>query len=202
VIGRLTGVATDRGLDGCCVLDVRGVGYELFVPLRTARRLAPPPDEVTLHVHTHVREDALMLYGFATLDDRKAFRSMLAVSGVGPKLALAILGELSAAELAEAIARGDRKRFSGISGVGKKTAERLVLELEGKLGVPAGSVIDLPVPRAGDAINGQAGEVVSALIRLGFSRGEAEQAVARIAAPADATQPLEVLLRQALSSLA
>jgi Holliday junction DNA helicase RuvA len=200
VIGRLTGVATDKGLDGCCLLDVRGVGYELFVPLRTAGQLAQPPNEVTLHVHTHVREDALTLYGFATLDDRRAFRAMLAVSGVGPKLGLAILGELSAADLAAVIARGDKKRFAGISGVGKKTAERLVLELEGKLGAIARAAADLPAS-AGAPQNGQAGELLSALMGLGFSRGEAEQAVAKIVIPSEA-RPLEVLLRQALSTLA
>jgi len=197
VIGRLTGVAIDKGLDGCCVLDVRGVGYEVFVPLRTAGKLPGAPAEVTLHIHTHVREEALTLYGFSNSDDRQAFRAMLAVSGVGPKLALAILGELSAPELADAVARGDRKRFSGISGVGKKTAERLVLELEGKLAVRMGA----PAAVAQRAPQSpQAHDVVSALIGLGFSRGEAEQAVA--SAGSDQTQPLEVRLRQALATLA
>jgi holliday junction DNA helicase RuvA len=200
VIGRLTGVAIERGFDGCCVLDVKGVGYEVFVPLRELGRLAQPPAEVTLLVHTHVREDTLRLYGFADAEDREAFRAMLAVSGVGPKLAMAILSELSAGELASAIARADKKRLSSVSGIGKKMADRLVLELKDKLpetpggaALPAGKLAGLPP--------GRAGEVVSALQALGFSRGQAEAAADKVVAEEDA-RPIETLIRQALSTLA
>jgi Holliday junction DNA helicase RuvA len=132
VIGRLSGVIVEQGGDGSCVLDVGGVGYEVFVPLRLVGRL-PASAPAVLHVHTHVREEAFTLYGFASLDDRAAFRILLGVSGVGPKLAMTVLSELSALELARAVARGDRARLEAISGVGKKTAARLLLELKDKL---------------------------------------------------------------------
>jgi len=198
VIGRLTGIAIDRGIDGCCVLDVQGVGYEVFVPLRTIARLPGPPDEVTLHVHTHVREEMLRLYGFADLHDRFAFRTMLAVSGVGPKLALAILNDLSAAEVSLAVAGADKKRFASVPGIGKKMAERLVLELKDK--IPALPGMDGPLPTAAAAhANGRAGEVASALVGLGFSRGQAEVAAGKVVAEQDA-RPIETLIRQALAT--
>jgi holliday junction DNA helicase RuvA len=200
VIGRLTGVAIDRGIDGCCVLDVQGVGYEVFVPLRTLGRLPAPPEPVTLHVHTHVREDMLRLYGFADPLDRLAFRVMLGVSGVGPKLSLAILNDLSAAEVSAAVASGDKKRLASVSGIGKKMADRLVLELKDKLpALPAGAAV-AAVPAAPPQ-NGVAGEVASALIGLGFSRMQAEAAIAKVISDDD-PRPIETLIRQALSTLA
>ncbi|MFI5306436.1 MAG: Holliday junction branch migration protein RuvA [Polyangiales bacterium] len=200
MIGRLTGIALDQGPDGCCVLDVQGVGYEVFVPLRTLSRLPSLPNAVTLHVHTHVREDMLRLYGFESVLDRAAFRLMLGVSGVGPKLAMAILNELSAAELSAAVGRGDKQRFAKISGIGKKTAERLVMELKDKL--PAlsqpfgpGEVSSQPLPQ------GRAGEVAGALVALGFTRTQAESAAHKVVAPDDEARPLETLVRKALSTL-
>lgn len=198
MIGRLKGLIIERGADGCCVLDVNGVGYEVFVPLRLLGRLAQP-EPVTLLVHTHVREEMLRLYGFADAEDREAFRAMMGVSGVGPKLAMAILSELSAAEVAAAVARADKKRLSAVSGIGKKMADRLVLELKDKLqelgkeGAALPPIADLP--------KGRAGEVVSALQALGFTRGQAETAAAKVVAEQDA-RPIETLIRQALSTLA
>ena len=201
MIGRLTGLAIECGPDGCCVLDVQGVGYEVFMPLRSVVRLPPPPEEVTLHVHTHVREEALTLYGFDTADDRVAFRSMLSVSGVGPKLALAILGDLSADELYGAVARKDKKRFAAVSGVGKKTAERLVLELKDKLPVPDRSPSPAaPLRNTAQIPAGPLGEAANALVSLGFSRAEAEGAIARVAPP-EGTPQVEALVRRALAAL-
>lgn len=191
-------IETDE--DGACILDVSGVGYEVFVPLRIASRLPTAPQEVTLHIHTHVREESLALYGFTTPEDKFAFRALMAVSGVGPKLALAVLSDVSSAELSIAIARGDKKRLQAISGVGKKLAERLVLEMRDKLPVPAGGVARpteaQPAPRAtgGDPLL----TATEALVQMGFSRGEAERAVAGL----DATQSVEAVLRKALASLA
>ena len=200
MIGRLTGVAIDRGIDGCCVLDVQGVGYEVFVPLRTLGRLPAPPEPVTLHIHTHVREETLRLYGFADVLDRLAFRTIMGVSGVGPKLALAILNDLSAAELSAAVASNDKKRFTAIAGIGKKMADRLVLELKDKLpALPAGATVAAVAPAP--PTNGVAGEVASALVGLGFSRVQAETAVAKVIADDD-RRPIETLIRQALATLA
>jgi Holliday junction DNA helicase RuvA len=201
VIGRLTGVAIERGIDGGCVLDVSGVGYEVFVPLRTLSRLPAPPEPVTLHIHTHVREETLRLYGFADVLDRLAFRVMMGVSGVGPKLSLAILNDLSAAEVGAAVASNDKKRFTAIAGIGKKMADRLVLELKDKLpALPAGAAL-ASVAAALPAPNGVAGEVASALIGLGFSRVQAESAVAKVIAEDD-ERPIETLIRNALATLA
>lgn len=183
------------------MLDVSGVGYEVFVPLRTLGRL-PKAAPAVLHVHTHVREEALTLYGFLTLDDREAFRTLMGVSGVGPKLALTVLSELSSLELAQALARGDRRRLEAISGVGKKTAARLMLELKDKLPLSAADSVhvdgvSLPSPLpATDA----AGQACDALTRLGFTRAQAEAAVAKVSR-SDAAAPVEQLLRQALATL-
>jgi len=190
-------------VDGSCVLDVNGVGYEVFVPLRSLSRL-PLSAPAQLHVHTHVREEALTLYGFTDGDDREAFRVLMGVSGVGPKLALSVLSELTAHELALAVSRGDKRRLEAISGVGKKTAARLLLELKDKL--PHVSLADLPAQlRAADAApvvlppGDAASQVCDALTRLGFTRAQAESAVAKI--KPDAQAPVEQLLRQALASL-
>jgi Holliday junction DNA helicase RuvA len=201
VIGRLTGVAIERGFDGCCVLDVQGVGYEVFVPLRTVSRMAAPPEGVTLHVHTHVREDTFRLYGFEDVLDRLAFRTMLGVSGVGPKLALAILNEMSAAEVSHAVLHADKKRFAAVSGIGKKMADRLVLELKGKLdGLP--SAADMAAAPAPPPPNGPANDVAAALVALGFSRMQAEAAAAKVISDENDARPIETLIRKALSTLA
>jgi Holliday junction DNA helicase RuvA len=202
VIGRLTGILVDQAMDGACVLDVGGVGYEVFVPLGSLGRLAKPPEVTTLHVHTHMREDALTLYGFATLDDRAAFRALLGVNGIGPKLALSILGSLNAGELADAINRADKKRLKGISGVGAKLVERLVLELKDKLHFSGGVHVMPAAPRAlPQGFSGPLGTVHGALVQMGFKPGEAELAITKIQAHADG-KATEVLLREALSALA
>lgn len=137
MIGRLTGRVVEESADGTVVLDVAGVGYELTVPLGTVGRAGvDPAAPITLFVHTHVREDALLLYGFASREDRAAFRVLIGISNIGPKIATNILSALSAGELATAVARGETNRLTAIPGVGKKTAERIVLELKDKLIAP------------------------------------------------------------------
>jgi len=207
VIGRLTGTIVDQGVDGACTIDVNGVGYEVFVPLGALGKLAgassDPGQRVTLHVHTVVREDAFTLYGFPTLNDRAAFRVLIGVTGIGPKLALGILSSISPADLADAIGRGDKARFKGVSGVGPKLVSRLVLELKDKLdfarGAPSTGVVSKPRPQ--QAFEGQLGTVHAALVQMGFRAVEAEQAVLKIGAEADGKQT-EQLLREALSVLA
>lgn len=200
MIGRLTGVVMERGGDGCCVLDVNGVGYEVFVPLRSVPRLPAPPLPATLHIHTHVREEQLRLFGFESVLDRSAFRVLMGVSGIATKLALAVLGDMDPAELGLAVARADHKRLTAISGIGKKTAERMLLELKDKLpqlhALPAGvTPISIAPP-----VQGRAAEVAGALAALGFSRAQADHAAASVVEREDA-RPIELLVRLALGKL-
>jgi Holliday junction DNA helicase RuvA len=202
MIGRLKGTLVEQPDDGACIIEVQGVGYEVFVPARVRAEIGARPQPVTLHIHTHVREDALVLYGFSTGEDREAFRALIGVSGVGPRIALAILSKLTASELALAISRGDKERFKGISGVGKKTVERLVLDLTDKL--PARLVATGAVPAsafAAAALSGDAASAaVSALVQMGFGRADAERAVVHVKIPGtDST--VEELLRRALATL-
>lgn len=186
-------------------MDVAGVGYEVFVPLGALGRLPAPPESATLFVHTHVREDALVLYGFAQLEDRTAFRTLLGISNVGPKLALAILSSMDARQLASAIASQDAGRFKGIPGVGKRTVERLLLELKDKLGfVSTMAAVPAPTKRNGTAppVPSSALTTVTALlVNMGFKVAEAERAVAAIADSIDEDAPVETLLRRALEQL-
>jgi len=203
VIGRLEGVVVERDDNGSCVIDISGVGYEVFVPGRSLHKLPAPPEKAILHIHTHVREDAITLYGFATRTDRVAFQTLLGVSGVGPKLALTILHHLTASDLAMAIAREDKSRFKGISGVGKKVAERLVIDLRDKLPVTAAAaaVSSGTAPAVALNLSDSASTVISALVQMGFSRAESERAVAE-AKGRDRERQVEELLREALSKLA
>jgi Holliday junction DNA helicase RuvA len=202
MIGRLTGKVVAQESDGGVVVDVSGVGYEVAVPLGTLGRTRPDADgRVTLWIYTHVREDALSLFGFSDETERAAFRALLGVSNVGPKIAIAVLGALPAAELARAVARQDLTALKGVTGVGKKIAERLLLELRDKLpqvmaGSPGGAVA-APPPRRGSE-----GEerLRSALTGLGFKPGEADRAIATLGSRTD-TVPVESLVVEALALL-
>jgi Holliday junction DNA helicase RuvA len=197
LIGLLRGQAEEGG-DGHVLVDVSGVGYELAVPLGTlGRALRDEAGAVTLHVHTHVREDALELYGFATRDDRSAFRTLISVSKVGPKLAMAVLGALSVAELAKLCDTGNVGPLTRVPGVGKKTAERLALELKGKLTSLAGTAAPA-MARAARPVGGQATVVQDALVRMGFKAAEAERAVAALEG---LDRPVGELIREALAVL-
>lgn len=203
MIGRLRGHIVERGADGTVVLEVGGVGYEVSVPLGALGRMPSAPEPVTLHVHTHVREDAISLFGFASAEDRAAFRTLMTVSSIGPKLALAILSHLDARALADAVARQDATRFKGIPGVGKKIADRLVLELRDKLGFASGSALagaSGPIAMPIAMPSGPLGQVASALVSMGFKPTEAERAVAAIAGDAEG-KAVDVLLREALASM-
>ena len=156
------------------VIDVQGVGYKVSIPLSTFYKLGEPGAEVSLLVHTHVREDALALFGFLTEEEQILFERLLSVSGVGPKVALGILSGIEAPELAAALRGSDVARLTRIPGVGKKTAERLVLELKDKMPPPGPAAA--PKPTAGSASRD---DLVSALVHLGYSRPEAERAVDR-----------------------
>jgi Holliday junction DNA helicase RuvA len=201
VIGRLSGTIQGREADGSVIVDVHGVGYEVFLPVGAAGRLGSEPGQVVaLHVHTHVREDAMTLFGFATAEDRAAFRALLKVSSIGPKLALAILGVMNASELQDAIARQDKTAFRGISGVGKKTVERILVDLQDKLDFAATGKTGVRLRAVPSAAGPASDTVVGALVQMGYKRSEAEAAVGG-AIGASNDDNVEGLLRAALSAL-
>jgi holliday junction DNA helicase RuvA len=189
VIARLRGRAVANTPEGL-VLDVGGVGY-LVAATPTAVRKADGADEVSLHTYLHVREDALQLYGFAEAAERELFVQLLSVNGVGPKVALAIVSGSPAAELRRAIALEDTARFQAIPGIGKKTAERIVLELREKL---AAGVPEIPSGRDAAAPHLVARD---ALVELGWSVVEAEQALAHTDADASAEERVRQALKRA-----
>ncbi len=203
MIGRLTGTVLQDEDDFVVVVDVGGVGYDVHAPLGTSARTAKTADgKCTFFVHTHVREDILALYGFATAEDRAAFRALLSVSSIGPKSAISILSVLPAGELADAIARQEVKTLTAISGVGKKTAERILLELEGKIAPsPGGSSKNSSrnQPKS-TSLEGQALALHGALVNLGYKPVEAERAVTALG-DIEAETDLSSLLRRALASL-
>ncbi len=200
MIGRLVGRIVEDAADGTLVLDVRGVGYEVLAPLGTVGRAAPDAEgAVTLFVHTHVREDALLLYGFASRDERAAFRQLIGVSNIGPKIGLSILGALSVAELATAVARGETAKLTGVPGVGKKTAERIVLELKDKLLALAAPLV-ATAPAKPTSRGAKAELVHGALTRMGYRPVEAERAVSSLGARVE-SEPLADLVREALGLL-
>ncbi|HVB09655.1 MAG TPA: Holliday junction branch migration protein RuvA [Bacillota bacterium] len=176
---------------GAVVLDVGGVGYEVAVSAPTAASLGAPGAEVRLRTRLIVREDALLLYGFADRAEMEVFDLLTAITGIGPKLALAVLSVLPPQRLARAVADEDVTAITAVPGVGKKTAQRIVLELRDKLS-SGGPQAPVPSPAAGDEAAAQA---VAALVGLGFSQPEAARAVASIAEPP--SDPAE-LVRQAL----
>ena len=174
MIGRLTGILLEKNPPQI-LLDVQGVAYEVDVPMSTFYNLPALHERVVLHTHLIVREDAHLLYGFVSDDERVAFRQLLKISGVGPKLALSVLSGLSLNDLAVAVASKEAGRLTKIPGVGKKTAERLLLELQGKFTVTSGST--------GRAVSTQGGDVVNALLALGYNAKEADWAAKQL--PAD-----------------
>jgi Holliday junction DNA helicase RuvA len=175
------------------VVETGGVGYDVNIPVSTFTHLPDAGQEVKLRIHTHVREDALALYGFLTQDEKAMFERLIGVGGIGPKLAVTILSGLAAGDLINAIRGGDVARLVRIPGVGKKTAERMVLELRDKLPAAAGE--ETPAPAA--ALSAIDQDVLSALLNLGCGRPQAEAAVRKAKAAGDASD-FEPLFRRAL----
>ena len=179
------------------IVDVQGVGYEIHVPLSTFYDVGEPGADIALRVHTHVREDALSLFGFLTTVELQIFERLIAISGIGPKLALAVLSGIEPRELVDAIRRGDVARLTAIPGIGKKTAERMGLELKDRL--PAGLVAGgAPLSALGDDLRQ---DVLSALLNLGYHRPLAERAVDH-ALKNGGEHDFERTLKQALRELA
>jgi holliday junction DNA helicase RuvA len=176
------------------IVEAHGVGYDVAISVPTFSEMPAAGADVALHIHTHVREDALSLYGFLRLSEKQLFEKLLTVSGIGPKLAITILSGMPADEMVGAIRGGDLARLTRIPGIGKKTAERMVLELRDKLpaatGAPAtGAVLATPVEE----------DVVSALVNLGYQRAAAEKALQTVRGKS--AQTFELLFREALGSL-
>ncbi|HEY2989991.1 MAG TPA: Holliday junction branch migration protein RuvA [Candidatus Binatia bacterium] len=192
MIGRITGTLAHKA-PGEITVDVGGVGYQIFIPLSVFYRLPQPGEKVSLHIHTHLREDALQLFGFLALEEKQVFLLLNSVAGIGPKLAVTVLSGIPADDLARALKDGDQTRLISIPGVGKKLAERMVVELRDK-------VISLPAQEVAMGDGSQlTRDAVSALVNLGYRRTEAEKSVRDITQKEDGT--LADILKEALRRL-
>jgi len=205
VIGRLSGKVIECAPDHV-LLDVSGVGYELQIPLSTFYALSGAGDQLAvLHVHTHVREDALQLFGFGSLEERSMFELLIGISGIGPRLALAILSGIGVDELHGTVVAGDRARLQRIPGVGKKTAERLLLELRDRFGgdqaVAQAGQTPGRLAAGGPDGSGAPADAVSALVNLGYAREVAARAVNGALEELDRGCGIEPLLKAALGRL-
>jgi Holliday junction DNA helicase RuvA len=189
VIGRIEGRLLEKN-PPTVLLDAHGIGYEIDVPMSTFYNLPAPGERVALLTHLTVREDAHLLYGFATAAERNAFRELIRISGIGSRTALAVLSGLSVDELAQAVTLQESGRLTKIPGIGRKTAERLLLELKGKLG----AALEGAAAASADA----ATDVVRALLALGYSEKEAALAARQLPAGTGVSDGI----RQALKSLA
>jgi len=200
VIARLRGTLLEKQPNRI-VVDVGGVGYDVAVPLSTFYGLGEPGTGVALRVHTHVREDALALYGFATALELDLFERLISISGIGPKVALAVLSGIEPIELVGAVERGDLARLTAIPGVGKKTSERIVLELKDRLPRAHVAAVTVSVEGAPEP-SAVRDDLLSALMNLGYHRPLAERAVDAAVKIAGRDAGFERTLRQALRELA
>ena len=200
MIASLTGRLASKHPGGV-VIDVQGVGYDVLIPLSTYYRLPDPEQPVALTIHTHVREDAIQLFGFSTSREKDAFLMLLGVSGIGPKLALSVISSLSVDDLASAIRTDDQKTLASVPGIGKKSAARLALELTDKvdkLGTAAG-------PRAAkaDEPSGKLmDDALSALVNLGYKSADVKDVIKQVLTGRNGDTPLQDLIRAALKELA
>jgi holliday junction DNA helicase RuvA len=206
MIGRLRGkIFEDEG--GALVVDVHGVGYEVIAPIGTVGKAKPDAEGLqTLLIHTHVREDAFILFGFANDADRHAFRQLISVSSIGPKTAIGILSALPGPELGFAVQRKELAKLTAISGIGKKTAERMLLELQDKIptgtGPLSGSGSAPPPLKSKSAHSGKAALVANALVGMGYKQAEADRAIASFDPEHLGASEMSQLLREALAFLA
>lgn len=190
MIGRIAGVLLEKNPPHL-LIDCHGIGYEIDVPMSTFYTLPATGASVVLLTQLLVREDAHLLYGFATAQERSTFRDLLKISGIGARMALAVLSGMSVNDLAQAVSAQNTALFTRIPGIGKKTAERLLLELKGKLGVELGAV-------AGNPLGANAADILNALLALGYSEKEALLATKSVPAGASVSDGIKLAL-QALS---
>jgi Holliday junction DNA helicase RuvA len=192
MIGRITGVLLEKN-PPYLLVDCGGVGYEIAVPMSTFYNLPHNGEKVVLLTQLIVREDAHLLYGFGTPQERSTFRELLKISGIGARMALAVLSGMSVQELAQAVTMQDAARLTRTPGIGKKTAERLILELKGKLGA------DLGTMPGGVSVPDHASDILNALLALGYSDKEALAAVKNVPAGTGVSEGIKLALK-ALSS--
>jgi Holliday junction DNA helicase RuvA len=198
MIGFLRGYLLEKHPDRLLV-DVQGVGYEVAVPLSTFYVLPDAGGAVTLRVHTHVREDHIALYGFATLLEQQLFQRLIGVSGIGPKIALAALSGIDPAELVRAVRTADIARLTSIPGIGRKTAERINLELKDKL--PAAMDAGAATTAQESADGNARADLLSAMVNLGYQRGPAEKSIDAAFKALGESAKFEAILKYALKSL-
>ncbi len=192
MIAKISGALAHK-IPGEVIIDVGGVGYQVFIPLSVFYRLPEIGQRVNLHIHTHLREDALQLFGFLEQAEKRVFLLLNNVAGIGPKLAINILSGIPADDLARALKEGDQPRLISIPGVGKKLAERMVVELRDKF-------LTLPTEEGGQGDGSQMmQDAVSALVNLGYRRPEAEKSVREITQRGE--RPLPEVLKEALRRL-
>ena len=185
MIGRISGKLVEKAPPRVLV-DVSGIGYEIDVPMSTFYNLPAPGSTVTLLTHFIVRDDAQLLYGFGTSEERFAFRELIRIGGIGPRIALAVLSGMPAAELADAVARQDAARLVKVPGIGRKTAERLLLELKGKLA---------PELQQAAAAGTAGADIVQALVALGYSERDAQAALQSLPAEIGVADGIKLALR-------
>ncbi|HEV8725788.1 MAG TPA: Holliday junction branch migration protein RuvA [Candidatus Binatia bacterium] len=195
MIAQISGTLAQK-VPGEIVVDVVGVGYQIFIPLNVFYRLPEIGAPVSLQIHTHVRDDALQLFGFQDLAEKQIFLLLISVSGIGPKLAVNILSGIPAEELARALKVGDQARLVAIPGVGRKLAERMIVELKDKLATLSTTGVESPKPEIGSHVMQDA---VSALVNLGYKRPEAEKMVREVLRSGD--RSLENVLKDTLRRL-
>jgi Holliday junction DNA helicase RuvA len=200
MIGQLRGQLLSKK-PNLLLLDVQGVGYEIFIPLTSFYELPGEGSEVTLKIHTHVREDALTLFGFRSQREKDFFLKLISISGIGPKLAIAILSGAQVEELAQAVAEGNLARLTSIPGIGRKTAERLVLELKSQI-TPFLLPEQVEAARQGSAPSALEEDILSALTNLGYPRSSAEKALSAVLRSAECGRTFEDILRNTLRQLA
>ena len=195
MIGRLTGILLEKKPPQI-LIDAGGLGYELDVPMSTFYGLPACGEKVSLHTHLIVREDGHFLYGFATDEERAVFRRLLKISGIGARMALAVLSGLSVGELSQAVARQETARLVRIPGIGKKTAERLLLELRGKLDPPAPAAMGGRPPRPDGEPPDNRADVFNALLALGYSEREASGAMKTLSGEEEVAAGIRLALKQ------
>ncbi len=188
MIGRLSGVLLEKNPPQI-LIDCQGVGYEVDVPMSTFYQLPATGEKIALLTHLAIREDAHVLFGFATHEERSAFRQLIKISGIGARTALGILSGMSVSDLAQAISMQDAALLTRIPGIGKKTAERLLLELKGKLGADLGQAVSLA------SGNHHSSDILHALLALGYSEKEASAALKTLPADCGVSEGIKLALK-------